>query len=80
MNNFIELIHDTKRNMWGIPIDDGRYYYFAQVLIDSEDYEEFLISFLKYYGVILTSNMLNIMRMNKDNPHKYIQILAGELE
>lgn len=71
----IELIHDIKRLQWGIPVGDGRYYWFSQEAIDYANNLDIIRDFINYrFKLDLPINVFEVMKNYRDNPNRYIQI------
>ena len=74
----IELIHDTKRHCWGIPIGDGRYFYIShQVLEHAYDLKYIRENVKKAYGIDIPLAAYEAMKdmRNHISPHVYVPLI-----
>lgn len=71
----IELIHDISRRQWGIPVGEGRYYWFSQEAIDYVNNLEIILEFINgNFGLDLPINVFEVMRTYRNEPSRYIKI------
>ena len=71
----IELIHDTKRHCWGIPIGDGRYCYIAQVMLEQVYDLRTICEYVnQQYGTDIPLSAYEAMRNASTDTHRIVYI------